>query len=306
MTKWIWCWIARQYQNIGRPSPTALWLISAEQGVGKGVFSEYLQDLLGRGNTTKANPSELTSEWSDWLTGKTLVVADEVNVIEKRSFNNLLKNLVANDVISLRARHIGAFLTPATQSWLFTTNNSTPISLEGADRRHTFVECEPDLERAKAVIATLQPFRFDRERRLRALSGLGTFLLGIVVDEALIERAVTTELKQEVIERTRPAHELWLNDVAASGQWAVGKELLAADAWPMFEVWAQHTNEFRPNRRSFDTGMSELVRKGILRRHRGTGGVRSYFLERAPEGIEPQKYTQINRLADKIRQERLH
>jgi hypothetical protein len=306
VTRWLWHWIANQYQHIGRPSSTAVWLYSNTHGVGKNIFGDYLSELLGDANTVKANTSEMTGEWSDWLVACTLVVADEIGLVERKQFRDTLKGLIGNSTISVRERRVGQYMTTATQSWLFYTNSPTPISLEEKDRRHTFIACEEDLDRALKMIQPLRAFRHDMPRRHRALAGLGTFLMGIEVDETFIERAITTKLKQDVVERTRPSHELWIREVTGSGQWALGAALLAAEAWPMFCTWAEHTNEFKPNRRAFFTGMSSLARQGILRHHRGTGGAITYYLDRIPDGIDPREYTPMSRMADKIRHQKCH
>jgi phage/plasmid-associated DNA primase len=283
------------------PLPTAVWLISVEQGVGKTLFGDLLRDILGRLNTTAANAAELKGDWSDWLVGKTLVVADEVNVIERQSFYATIKRWIGSPTISIRQRNVGQYEVPATANWLFLTNELRPIALDAADRRNMMVEATNDLAAANAIIERIAPILRDPCRRASALAQLGAWLDHIVVDVGLIQRALPTALKDDIIDTTRSVVDRWLAAEIESGDWAVGQFISFNELFEHFQQWAAASGTFKGSveSRLFQSGLQTAKRRGWVRDERRrvsevagdnkvhTPQKRGWVLVELPAGVVP-------------------
>jgi hypothetical protein len=263
-TRWLLHWIAHQYQHPGVPLSTALWVISVEQGIGKTLFGELLRDLLGRANTTAANAAELKGEWSDWQVAKTLIVADEINVIERQSFYASIKRWIGSPTISIRQRNVGQYEIPATANWLFFTNELRPIALDAADRRNMMMEATNDRAAAEAMIERIRPILNDRDRRLAALAELGAWLDQVQVDSALIQRALPTDLKDDIIDTTRNPTDRWIAEMIEAGRWQIGQFVPFNEMFEWFQHWAITTGTFKGSveSRVFQSGLQVAKRRG--------------------------------------------
>jgi hypothetical protein len=293
-TRWVWHWLAHQYQRPGLPLSTALWVISVQQGVGKGLFADIFRDLLGRSNTTVVNAAELKGDWNDWMVGKTLIVADEINVVEKKSFYATIKRWIGNPTVAIRKRNVGQFEIPATQNWLFLTNDPSPITIDRADRRHMFVEAENDLGEADRVIEPLRPILADPQRRRAALAELGAWLDSIPIDETLLRRALQTGLKDEVVEATTPPPERWFREEVEGGRWKLGTSLPTDTIWERYKNWATEQGVFGGQIVStyFTTQLTVISKRGYIAKHR-TKTWRGWTLVKVPEDITPQEPNRV-------------
>jgi hypothetical protein len=299
-TAWFLQWVAFQYQNPGVPLPTAVWLISIEQGIGKTLLADLLRDLLGRPNTTAANAAELKGDWSDWLVGKTLVIADEINVIERQSFYATIKRWIGSPTVSIRQRNVGQYEIPATANWLFLTNELRPINLDAADRRNMMIEATNDLAAATAVIDRIRPILNDRDRRMAAIAELGAWLDEVQVDTALIQRALPTDLKDDIIDTTRNPTDRWIAEMIEIGRWKLGQFVPFNDLLEWYQNWADSTGTFKGSveARIFQSGLQTAKRRGWLTNKKDrvcqqaddgsvyTAQVRGWVLVEFPPGVE--------------------
>ena len=265
--RWFLHWIAHQYQHPGVPLPTAVWLISVEQGIGKTLFGDLLRDLLGRANTTAANAAELKGDWSDWLVGKTLIVADEINVIEKVSFYASIKRWIGSPTISIRQRNVGQYEIPATANWIFLTNELRPIALDAADRRNMMIEATNDRPAAEAVIERIRPILNDPDRRMAMLAEFGAWLDQIDVDNVLIQRALPTDLKADIIDTTRNPTDRWIAEMIEAGRWKMGQFVPFNELFDWFQNWAALTGTFKGSveARIFQSGLQIAKRRSWIR-----------------------------------------
>jgi len=244
-TRWALNWIAHQYQRPGLSLSTALWLISTEQGVGKSLFASMLGELVGPQNAVRADQSEMASEWSDWINGYSLIIADEINVIEKKSFYAKQKSWIGSRSISIRRRGIGSWMIPTIANWLFLTNDLTPIRIDAADRRNMLIRSTNDLDRANEMIERIKPILRDAKRYRSALAEFGAWLDSIKVDDGLIARAIPTDLKDDLIENTRDPVDSFIIEQVETNAWKPGQWLPTDGLMRRYSTWCEKTDVFK-------------------------------------------------------------
>ncbi|MFN4014237.1 MAG: primase-helicase family protein [Reyranella sp.] len=287
-TRWVWHWLAHQYQKPGIPLSTALWIISIEQGIGKTLFADLIRELFGLPNTTVVNAAELKGDWNDWMVGKTLIVADEINVIEKKSFYSTIKRWVGNPSLAIRKRNIGHWEVPSTANWLFLTNDPSPIAIDAADRRHMFLEAQGDLKKAQAMIEGMMPILNDPDRRRSALAELGAWLDQVHIDARLISRALPSALKSDIIETTSSPVERWLKHEVEVGRFTVGQQRSTKFLWATYKAWADDHGVFKGliAEHIFTSQLGVVAKRGLIARYRSKIE-RGWKLIKLPPGVVP-------------------
>ncbi|MCW5734047.1 MAG: hypothetical protein KIS73_07975 [Enhydrobacter sp.] len=244
-TRWALHWVAHTYQKPGIALPTCLWLVSVAQGIGKTVFASMLAELVGRRNASVANDAEMTGEWSNWIVGKSLIVADEINVTEKKRFYSQQKTWIGSRSVSVRGRHVGVWEIPTIANWLYLTNDLSPIRIDGADRRNMMIASTNDKARALALIDRLEPVLRDPARYRSALAEFGAWLDTIQVDAGLLREAVNTELKDDVIASAQDAVVSFFQQQTENRLWRPGAFLSTAELFSRYAAWCEQTQVFQ-------------------------------------------------------------
>lgn len=284
--KWLVHWCASNYQRPGKSLPTALWLVGRQQGVGKGTFTSGLRMLVGHRNAAVVNTEELRGDWSDFIAGKALFIADEIDFGSRRAVADKFKRLIGNDELALRQRNRGVIEVPSVANWVFTTNNTSPILLDPEDRRHTFFETRGGSEsqnRARAFHAL-----GDSGKR-RAWEGFAELLHMIEIDDALISHALMTDIKLEMIGSNLDPVEAWLDSEEGLKIWPVGT--FASTEW-LFDQFrrAADDGDMMPGQRTrnhFLRKLTELSSAGLISkklRHRIPCGQRPWGFVRFKPG----------------------
>jgi hypothetical protein len=287
-TRWVWHWLAHGYQRPGISLSTALWIISVEQGIGKTLFADLIRELYGLPNTTTANAAELKGDWNDWMVGKTLIVADEINVIEKKSFYSTIKRWVGNPSLAIRKRNVGQWEVPSTANWLFLTNDPSPIAIDAADRRHMFLEAQGDLKQAEAMIDQIEPILNNLDRRRSALAEVGAWLESIEIDTRLISRALPSAMKSDIIEATSSPVERWIKAEVEVGHWKVGQSQSNRSLWSAFKEWAEQNGVFSGHIASnyLTAQLGVVAKRGLIENYRSKIE-RGWKLIKLPPGVVP-------------------
>jgi hypothetical protein len=157
-----------------------------------------------------------------------MIFADEIHVVEKKTFYAKLRGWVGSEETPIRKRSVGSWSIPTIANWLFFTNSLKPINIDQGDRRNMMIECTNDLAQANAVLAPLLPIVDDPEQNRAALAEFGAWLDQIKVDKKLISWAIPTALKDDLIEATRDPVDAFILDLAEVGSWKCGEWLSTA------------------------------------------------------------------------------
>jgi hypothetical protein len=301
-TKWALNWFAHLYQRPGVALSTALWLISVQQGIGKSLTGGIMSELVGLRNAVNADQSEMTGEWSDWIVGSSLVVADEVNVTEKKSFYSRQKAWIGSRSISVRKRGVGQWSIPNIMNWMYLTNDLQPIRIDSADRRNMLIMSTNDLDQAMSVIESIKPILDDAKRFRAALAELGAWLDSIKIEDDLIRRAIDTELKDDLIEATRDAVESFVLDQVEIGAWKQGHFLTNDELRDRYFAWCDATSAFAGYRSQnhLRNGLVRLRARGMVDT-KATKKARGWIIKNPPAQTVDDEADSVHEVVDFFR-----
>ena len=293
--KWVFHWLASQYQRPGKAVPTALWFVGRNQGVGKGLFASGMATLLGRANVKNVSAEEFKGDWTDFMAGASFFILDEVDFGSRKEFYDKTKRLIGNDFIAVRKRHQGDFEIPAIANFLFTTNNTAPLAIDHGDRRHTFFETShsPTAKtRAKSFFSVA-----DDEKK-KAWEGMAEFLSQITIDDSLISKAYNTEVKDRMVAGNIEPVEEWLQSDDMVRDWPVGH--FAPTKWldQRYLEWAKrHAFPGCGTSKYFHRMLGELASVGLV----SEPTRKSHGRDDKPRGyvrLEPETYEHVGPISD--------
>jgi hypothetical protein len=143
-------WMAALVQYPGRRAHSAI-LLHGGQGIGKGHFAETILGKLfhPKQYTHLHQTDELTGDFTEHLTAKVLVFADEC-FFENRKAANRLKALITEEEVSLHPKHFPRFKEPSSMHLILASNAERPIPVERDDRR--FLICEVSEARKSDIV----------------------------------------------------------------------------------------------------------------------------------------------------------
>lgn len=267
--RWVMQWLASVYHNPGRHIGTVLWFIGPNMGIGKGTLLSILADLIGRQWVGKANATEFSRGWTDFLTNKLLIECDEFETGSRTDLNRFFKIYVGNDIVSVTKRHVRSYDTLNSFNFIATTNRLHPIQLERGDRRHTLVQTSNDVSR-NALAARFNNLPADA--RERALEGFAAILSAIVVEADFIRKPFPTPLRTEIISYSMAPVERWF--AATDAKWAVGETISANSLYERFVDWSNQADSRARDQISnvilYGREMSLLEARGLVTRKKAS------------------------------------
>lgn len=128
-------WMAWCAQNPGKkPNWALVW--GGRQGIGKDLALEPLRAAFGAENVRELNPAELIAS-TYWAKRCKLGVVEEMQSSERKETMNRLKPLVAAPpyTITINEKFVPQYALPNLIAFVFLTNMSNALHLEGDDRR---------------------------------------------------------------------------------------------------------------------------------------------------------------------------
>lgn len=130
-------WLACIAQNLSR-TRTA-WVFHGTQGTGKGIlFERVLAPLFGPNQTIIKRSAELNERWTDFAENKFIVFIDEIQTSalqDEAGVIATIKSMITNTTIQVRALYKGAYSVLNFTNWIFSSNQSDPVTVPKNDRR---------------------------------------------------------------------------------------------------------------------------------------------------------------------------
>lgn len=261
--KWLFHWLASQYQRPGRALPTATWFVGRAQGVGKGLLASVMAELLGRSNVKVVSPEEFKGDWTDFLVNAAFIVLDEIDFGSRKETYDKIKRLIGNDMTAARKRNHGDIIVPSVCNFMFTTNNTAPVALDAGDRRNTFFATKNNTE---AKTRAREFFDLLPGEKEQAIEGLAELLALIEIDDVLIGHAFDTDIKQRMIENSISPVEEWLFDPETQKAWPPNHFAPSEWLYRRYADWMRANDGFEGcmNRKYFFRQLGEMQDFGMV------------------------------------------
>ncbi len=135
-------WLAYMVQYPGEKMKWAVVLVSAVEGVGKGLLARICSRVLGEDNVNEnANYKHLTNTHNTLLIGAQLLVLNEVSLGDfksKQEGTNTLKNFVADDIYTCNFKNKPMVKLPNLTNFILFSNDETVLGAPQGGRRYYF------------------------------------------------------------------------------------------------------------------------------------------------------------------------
>jgi hypothetical protein len=212
-------WAALKVQCPARRSMTAL-VLQGPPGIGKTLFGRILAEIIGVENCASIGQAALESRFNTSFIGKLLVVADEVFDRENAvATANALKKYVTDHRLVVNGKNVKEYAIQNRMSWVFTSNNSVPVRIEGKDdRRYTVLlgraPCCPGYkDRLSACFQGNEPSQGFRVE----IAAYAHYLRNFDVDVGLISRPFQNEARLQVALASRSSVEAFIDEIEDRG-----------------------------------------------------------------------------------------
>lgn len=241
--QWLLNWMAFKVQNPTTRSMTAL-VLQGAHGTGKSLLGVVLGRIIGLENTVTISQRDLENSFNEPYASKLLVLADEVvnrdNLVETSS---KLKQMITDPKILVNGKHQRQVQTDNRMTWIFTSNNATPVRVEGeTDRRFTvFSTSAAPSDDYKRMLALL----FDASREptpafVKEMQGFAFALARRQVDREMAIRPYLNAAREDLANASRSSPELFFQEVLERGILNVVAELGRAAVSSRTSEWDFH------------------------------------------------------------------
>ena len=139
-------WIAQMFQSPAVKTGTAI-CFKSKQGAGKGSLYKILENMMGSLCSETADPLQtIFGTHGNLHIGKIFVAVDETGSGDTCKVLGKLKNIITSDRSVYNEKGLKQVVVSNFTRFMFTTNNSIPISVDGKDdRRYCIIECSSEL-----------------------------------------------------------------------------------------------------------------------------------------------------------------
>lgn len=261
--KWMFHWLASQYQRQGKMLPTAVWIVGAAQGVGKGLLASGMKQLLGSANVKTVSSEEFQGGWTDFVLDAAFIVLDEVDFGSRTEAYDKIKRLIGNEITAARKRNHGDIIVPSVCNFMFTTNRTNPVAMDRGDRRNTVFKTkntQDAKDRAQAF------YNLSSDAKTKAWEGLAELLASIKIDDKLISHAFHTNIKERMIENNVNPVEEWLLSDDLRAKWPINHFAPTEWLYRHYKDWMHDNDGFHGcvTRKYFQTKMADMNDLGLV------------------------------------------
>ena len=213
-------WMAWVLQN---PGKTINWsiIVSGVQGTGKDSLFKPMRMMLHPRNCTEVSEIELDGQF--WDFGARQFAIFEETSRGKWGVYNKLKAFLTNDEVLIHKKGLQSYYVPRVTNYCMVTNSEKPLPLEEGDRRW-FFHMIPVTTKALKAHAEANPVFFKKFHLMcedpRAMGILLKWFMDRDVSQFNAKgHAPVTLAKRQLIDRSREAEELFIDDLLVSRSW---------------------------------------------------------------------------------------
>jgi len=205
-------WLAFILQNPLKKLPTSF-IFMGVQGTGKSMTKYFILDyLFGVSNTIEITQTTLTNQWGDWVRGKRIIFADEIN-LHHRKFEHqcdVLKNYTTNPRIVVDIKNQDSKEIENYSHWIFTSNKRLPFRIDNNDRRYTIIEQKKKID--NKFISNIDPM-VNPQRHKKEIASFYSHLMQRRVNYNMVFKPIHTDIKNEVIFQSLPNAEKFIESI---------------------------------------------------------------------------------------------
>ncbi|WP_140277053.1 primase-helicase family protein [Vibrio parahaemolyticus] len=215
--------LAHNVQNAGELKRWAV-VLQGVQGDGKSFFAHMMSLIMGRSNVRKLNGEDLESNFTDWSEGQCLTFIEELRLTgsSRYSIVNKIKPYITNNEISVSIKGRSVKVVENTTNYIAFTNYRDAIPVDDEDRRWCVLFSNfQDPEKLKAFLEDNPSYYRQLYRGVNENAGeIRQWLLNLEIPQWFVEldRAPFTAAKQIMIESTKPAELVALEDAIKSSE----------------------------------------------------------------------------------------
>lgn len=131
-------WMAHTIKYPGWKIPWAP-VIQSTEGIGKNVIKHTMTHCIGQSYVHCPEAQQLAEsggKFNAWMRNRVFILADEINVDEKRHMIEVLKPLISERLIEVQAKGVDQKMEDNVANWMFFTNYKTAVPLSKNGRRY--------------------------------------------------------------------------------------------------------------------------------------------------------------------------
>ena len=229
-------WLAYVFQF--RKKTETAWVMSGNEGTGKGTFVKFiLRPLFGNEQVVAVQYGLLNGEYNGWLEHALFVVFEEadMNAAENQAaLAAKLRHIITDTPIEIRKMRTDPYSAPSYCNCLFFSNKRTPVSTSSSDRRFNIA----DWQEARIHYTPNEYRVLEQGLELEAFADV---LARWPVNEAQVRKLIETETRKAVHEATTSINQL-IADAIQLGDTQFFVDRMPSDA----EAAGDYYNRFNP------------------------------------------------------------
>jgi hypothetical protein len=208
-------WAAHIISNPAHRVRWAVILYSEAQQTGKTSTVMAIANAVGEHNFNTVNNETLRSRFNMSLSGKQLILINEVDQADRYEVVGRMKELITDKVIQVEQKYMPAMQVKNISSFVLTTNNDNALKIGSGDKRFVAIQCAEE----QASIEHYKELAWAIEHRwcgtvLRQMAKKMN-MEGFSADSAPARTATT----ETFVEASRSMGEQWAADVVSGAQW---------------------------------------------------------------------------------------
>lgn len=139
-------WLQSAARSWGKKFQWAL-VVQGAEGNGKTLLLRCMRAALGRRYVHMPKASEIAEKYNDWIERKLFVGVEEIRISERREALEILKDMVTNEEVEVRAMHRNKRMADNFANFAFLTNYKDAVPTNRSDRRYaTFFTAQQSVD----------------------------------------------------------------------------------------------------------------------------------------------------------------
>ena len=216
-------YLAYQVQHPGKKVHWAL-LIQGTQGNGKSYLGYVMRLVLGPHNVRNVQSDTLHETFTGWLRNRQFIVVEELMARGRMELMNKLKPMITEPWVTIREMYKPVYEQKNRFNFLFLTNHPDPIVIDDSDRRYCVLHSPspPHPDGQTGYYAPL--FAWTDNNAPVLLHWMQSRDLRKFEPKA---HAPMTAAKADLIKRSRPALDQWIEEMVEGVRWPFHVDLIA-------------------------------------------------------------------------------